>query len=108
MTCSITNTQDAEWEVVKSSDPAGVVSPDQVITYSVAVTHTAGVNPTGIVVEDQMAGWNEYATLQDDSFSVVEDGVERDLLPGELTDNGDDTFTWRLARSRPARCWRTG
>ena len=96
VTCSITNTQDAEWEVVKSSDPAGVVSPDQVITYSVAVTHTAGVNPTGIVVEDQMAGWNEYATLQDDSFSVVEDGVERDLLPGELTHNGDDTFTWAV------------
>ena len=66
VTCTITNSATASsWAVSKTSDPAdgSTVEPDTTITYTVTLTHLAGVVPANAVVTDDLSNVLDHATL---------------------------------------------
>lgn len=84
ITCTVTNQQDAVWEVEKSSDPAsGTVEPGDEITYSLTATLLAGVPALDIAITD------DYSGLVGKTSTV-------DIVDPDVTMNGDDTFTWNI------------
>ena len=72
-TCTIVNTaQAARWTVTKSSSPGSNVylTPGSVITYYVTATKLGGINPTNIVVSDDLTDVFTDATLVPGSLSA--------------------------------------
>jgi fimbrial isopeptide formation D2 family protein len=87
--CTITNDdQPGTFEVAKTSDPASgsTVEPGDVITYTVTATHLEGVDLTDVVVNDDLSGVFDNATL-------VEGSIE--ASSGTATITGD-TMTWNI------------
>lgn len=85
VTCTVTNQQDAVWEIEKSSDPAsGTVQPGDDITYTLTATLLAGVAATDINITD------DYSGLVGKTSTV-------NIVDPDVTMNGDDTFTWHIA-----------
>jgi uncharacterized repeat protein (TIGR01451 family) len=71
LTCTITNNDQAPvWTVAKSSDPESgtTVSPGSLITYTITATETGDVDPTGVVVTDNLTDVLAHATLVDGSL----------------------------------------
>jgi uncharacterized repeat protein (TIGR01451 family)/LPXTG-motif cell wall-anchored protein len=68
VTCRIVNTaQPGTFKVVKTADPVtgSTVSLGGVITYAVTLTKTGGVDPTNVVVTDDLAGVLSHADWLD-------------------------------------------
>jgi uncharacterized repeat protein (TIGR01451 family) len=71
-TCTITNTLPGTFDVAKSSDPpsGSTVEPGDVITYTITARKLAGIDPTGVIVTDDLSGVLDNATLVPDSVEV--------------------------------------
>ncbi len=69
--CTITNTLAGQFDVTKSSDPpsGSTVQPGDVITYTVTASKLAGVDPTGVLVNDDLSMVLDNATLVEDSIT---------------------------------------
>jgi uncharacterized repeat protein (TIGR01451 family) len=66
VTCTITNTaQPPRWTLEKSSDPVSgsTVDPGDRITYTITAAKLAGVDPTDLVVTDDLSAVLDNATL---------------------------------------------
>ncbi len=84
VTCTIVNTQDPVWKIVKTSDPAsGTVQPGQQITYTLTPTWVAGLNPTNLNITDDFSG------LVGKTSPVV-------INNPDVTMNANNTFTWHI------------
>ena len=70
--CTITNTLPGTFDVAKTSDPpsGSTVQPGDVITYTVTARKLAGVDPTGVLVTDDLSKVLDNATLVEGSVDA--------------------------------------
>ncbi len=94
-TCTITNTLPGTFDVAKSSDPpsGSTVQPGDVITYTVTARNLAGIDPVDVIVNDDLSGVLDNATL-------VPDSVEASTGTASIADT---TLTWSIPVLRAPR-----
>ena len=101
-TCTITNTaQPGRWTVSKSSDPVSgsTVQPGDVITYTVTASKLGGVDPTDLVVTDDLSQVLDNATLVDGSITTSTGTATASgtaLTWNIPTLSGDETVTYQV------------
>jgi fimbrial isopeptide formation D2 family protein/LPXTG-motif cell wall-anchored protein len=94
ITCTVTNEAiPGTFQVAKSSDPTdgATVAPGQTVTYTLQVTHLAGVSPRDVHVEDDLSGILDDAT----DFTVVSTTPAGTTVVNPTPANGQK-LTWTI------------
>jgi uncharacterized repeat protein (TIGR01451 family)/fimbrial isopeptide formation D2 family protein len=102
VTCTITNTaQPSRWTLEKTSDPQSpsTVNPGDEITYTITASKLGGVDPTGVVVTDDLSSVLDNATLVAGSIdpstgTATQNGNQIVWDIGTLS--GDETLSYRV------------
>ncbi len=102
VTCTIINTaQPPEWTLAKSSNPASgtTVDPGDEITYTITATKLAGVDPTNVVVTDDLSAVLNNATLVAGSITTSTGTAElsgNQLVWSIPTLSGEETLSYTV------------